>query len=124
VLPGDQAAGRVPDPLVRTELVYQRVQQAKRRASGHLSAGDAQAAIADIKQAQAYLREAPPDGPLAADIAEEARTLEYLAQQTEQGMIARAAKYSSMDAHYKSSMRGRSRPPETTATSPDPDDTA
>ena len=123
VLPGDQAAGRVPDPMVRSELVYQRVQQTKRRVSGHLSAGQADAALADIRQAQASLRAslaAAPDGALAADMAEEVRALEYLAEQTEQGMIGRAAKYSSMDAHYKSSMRGRSRPPETSATSADP----
>jgi Ca-activated chloride channel family protein len=119
VLPGDEAAGRVPDPVVRTELVYQRVQQAKRRASGHLSAGDAEAAMADIREAQAYVRESlatAPAGPLADDMAEEAKALAYMAEQTEQGMMTRAAKYSSMDAHYKSSMRGRSRPPATTAT--------
>ncbi len=40
VVPGDQAAGRMPDAVVRSELLYQQVQQAKRRASGHLSDGD------------------------------------------------------------------------------------
>jgi len=126
VLPGDEVAGRVPDPVVRTELVYQKVQQAKRRASGHLSAGDAEAAMADIREAQAYVRDSlatAPPGPLAADMAEEAQALAYMAEQTEQGMITRAAKYSSMDAHYKSSMRGRSRPPGTTATDASTDPT-
>jgi Ca-activated chloride channel family protein len=113
VVPGDQAAGRIPDAVVRTELLYQQVQQAKRRASGHLSAGDTHSALADIRDAlaavQAALSANPPE-PIAADLAEEAQTLEYLAQQTENGMIARAAKHSSMDSSHKSAKRGRLRP--------------
>jgi len=31
VVPGDQAAGQIPDTKVRTELIYQQVQEAKRR---------------------------------------------------------------------------------------------
>ena len=45
VVPGDQAAGRIPDAVVRTKLLYQRVQQAKRRASSHLSSGDTDSAF-------------------------------------------------------------------------------
>jgi Ca-activated chloride channel family protein len=118
VVPGDQAAGRIPDPVVRTELVYLRTQQAKRRAYTHLSAGDAQSALQEIYAAQqsvaAALDSVPPE--LAADLAEEARTLDYLANQTQAGMVARAAKYSSMDATYKSSKRGRVRPPDSQIT--------
>jgi Ca-activated chloride channel family protein len=114
VVPGDEAAGRIPDAVVRTELLYQRVQQAKRRASSHLSSGDTDSAMADIRDAQATvtaaLSAAPPE-PVAAELAEEAQTLGYLAQQTEYGMISRAAKYSSMDASHKSSKRGRQHHP-------------
>ncbi|MBM0224217.1 MULTISPECIES: VWA domain-containing protein [Micromonospora] len=115
VVPGDQAAGRVPDPTVRTELVYLRVQNAKRRASGHLSASAPDAAHAEIRHAQDALSDALPVAPahLHDDLTEEATALAYLADQTEHGMIARAAKYSSMDATYKSSKRGRTRPPST-----------
>jgi Ca-activated chloride channel family protein len=113
VVPGDQAAGRIPDPVVRTELVYLRAQQAKRRASTHLTDGDVQSALREIHDAQdavaKALESAPPQ--LAADLAEEAEALRYLAAQTETGMISRAAKYSSMDASYKSSKHGRRRPP-------------
>ena len=63
VVPGDQAAGRIPDPTVRTELVYLQVQQAKRRASGHLSAGDTDAALAEIRQAQGTLSRRPASRP-------------------------------------------------------------
>ena len=112
VVPGDQAAGRIPDPVVRTELVYLQAQQAKRRASTHLSAGDAESALREIRNAQdavgKALASAPPQ--LAADLNEEAEALRYLASETENGMLSRAAKYSSSDATRKSSKRGRPRP--------------
>ncbi|PWU51818.1 hypothetical protein DLJ47_20515 [Micromonospora sp. S4605] len=113
VVPGDQAAEGIPDPTVRTELVYLHLQQAKRRASGHLSSGAPTAALTEIRNAQAALAETLPTAPphLREDLAEEAAALAYLADQTENGMIARAAKYSSMDAAYKSGKRGRVRPP-------------
>jgi Ca-activated chloride channel homolog len=114
VVPGDAAAGRVPDPTVRTELVYLQAQQAKRRASGHLSAGRTDEALADIQYAReavtTALASAPPQ--LATDLAEEADALAYLEAQTRQGNVARAAKYSSMDASYKSTKRGRPLPPQ------------
>ncbi|MGA3524927.1 vWA domain-containing protein [Melissospora conviva] len=113
VVPGDQAAGRVPDPTVRTELVYLQVQQAKRRASGHLSAGVTDAALREIRGAQDSLAGALASAPdhLRKDLADEVAALAYLAEQTEGGMIARAAKYSSMDSARKSAKRGRARPP-------------
>lgn len=113
VVPGDQAAGRIPDATVRTEVMYQRVQQAKRRASQHLSAGDSTAALADIREAQKLLDEHPSSevpAALAADLAEEAHSLQYLAEETERGGLSSAAKFSSMDYRYKSSKRGRTRP--------------
>jgi hypothetical protein len=39
VVPGDQVAGRVPDPVVRSELAFQQAQRAKRRASEALRSG-------------------------------------------------------------------------------------
>ncbi len=113
VVPGDQAAGRIPDPAVRTELMYLRVQQAKRRASRHLSANEPGAALDEIRKARSSVLDAMEDAPdhLRADLAEEVSSLTYLAEQTEQGSIARAAKYSSSDASYKSRSRGRALPP-------------
>jgi Ca-activated chloride channel family protein len=122
VVPGDQAAGRVPDPVVRTELVYLKAQQAKRRASTHLSAGDTEAALKEIHEAQetvtAAMASAPPE--LLADLTEEAESLTYLANETQSGLITRAAKYSSSDSYYKSSKRGRSAPPPPSTPSPEP----
>jgi len=115
VVPGDQAAGRVADPAVRTELVYLRAQQAKRRASTHLSAGDAEAALKEIRAAQESVTRAMADAPpeLVADLAEEVESLSYLANETQSGMIARAAKFSSSDSYTKSSKRGRTTPSST-----------
>ena len=113
VVPGDQAAGRIPDPTVRTELMYQRVQQAKRRASHHLSSGDSTAALAEIRGAQQLLQShASTDVPeaFAADLAEEAQSLQYLVETTEFGAISTAAKYSTSDAAFKSRTRGRRLP--------------
>ncbi|WP_433476527.1 hypothetical protein ACQPZP_05430 [Spirillospora sp. CA-142024] len=71
VVPGDEAAGRIPDPVVRTEVAYLRTQQAKRRASAHLSQGDTQAALREIGDAQALNTAARAQAPaeLADDLA-------------------------------------------------------
>jgi Ca-activated chloride channel family protein len=127
VVPGDQAAGRITDPTVRTEVVYQQVQEAKRRASGHLTAGNSEAAMSDIHEAQELLKRqmSSADTPagLMADLAEEEQSLKYMAAQTESGNLARISRWSSMDSTYKSSHRGRSRSPLTRPpTADDPDD--
>lgn len=109
VVPGDQAAGRVPDPTVRTELVYLQVQQSKRRASEHLSSGDTTAALRELALSQSTIRRILASAPqsMQADLADESAALAYVTEQVQQGMIARAAKYSSMDSQSKSSKRGR-----------------
>lgn len=120
VVPGDQAAGRVPDPTVRTELVYLQVQQSKRRASHHLSAGDAQAALGEIALSQSTINRILASAPEAmrAELADEAAALAYVADQVQQGMLSRAAKYSSMDARSKSSKHGRETQPPPPPTNP------
>lgn len=127
VVPGDQAAGRVPDPVVRTELVYLRAQQAKRRASNLLNSGDSAAALTEIRQAKQAIAKAQADAPeaLAADLAEEAATLDYLAQETESGSAARAGKYLSASSRARLQKRGRryDTPPPPPADEPDQDKT-
>ena len=46
VVPGDEAAGRVPNPTVRTERAFQQAQRDKQAATDALRAGDAPAAAA------------------------------------------------------------------------------
>jgi Ca-activated chloride channel family protein len=112
VVPGDQAAGRVADPVVRTELVYLRAQQAKRRASGHLGKGDSAAALKEIRQAQRDIAAARADAPQAqaAELAEEAAELDYLARETEYGSQERSGKYLSASSYRKLQKRGRVMP--------------
>ncbi len=109
VVPGDQAAGRIPDPVVRTEAAFQRAQQAKRAASSALSAGDPQAAAAALGRARAVLRTAGSGAPapLAAELRDELRLIDRLAHEAAYGDVARAAKLSSADAALKSRTRGR-----------------
>ncbi|WP_436520685.1 vWA domain-containing protein [Actinoplanes sp. HUAS TT8] len=109
VVPGDRAAGRVPDPVVRTELVYLRAQQAKRRASELLDRGDSEAALKELRQARAEIAGAQGDAPeaLAADLAEEVATLDYLERETEHGSASRAGKYMSASSQRRLQKRGR-----------------
>jgi Ca-activated chloride channel family protein len=100
----------VPDPVVRTELAYQRIQQAKRRASQHLSAGDRSAALVDLDAAAQLVRSILKSGVperLADELAQEADELRYLILGTLDGEYSSTAKYSSMSSSYKSRQRGR-----------------
>jgi len=58
VVPGDEAAGRVANPVVATELAFQTAQRAKRQASHRLSAGDGTGAVGDLRTASAALADA------------------------------------------------------------------
>lgn len=108
VVPGDQAAGRIPDPTVRTELAYLRAQQAKRRASTYLSAGDTDSALTELRHARATVDGAVACAPgaLAKELHDEVVALDYLVEETERGTVARATRYSSADAASKSRFRG------------------
>ena len=72
VLPGDQAAGRIPDPVVRTELAYLQTQQAKRAAAERMSQGDAAGALGNLKRAHSMLSAAggAAPAPMRAAIAD------------------------------------------------------
>lgn len=51
VVPGDEAAGRVPNPVVVTEMAFQAAQTAKREASRRLSEGDSSGAVSRLRTA-------------------------------------------------------------------------
>ncbi|SDT34543.1 Ca-activated chloride channel family protein [Friedmanniella luteola] len=112
VVPGDQAAGRIPDPVVRTELAFQQAQRAKREASTALSAGDSKSARRSLRAARSALQDACAAAPaaMAAELQDELAVLTELQQQAASGDLAHAAKLSSADASYKSRTRGRTRP--------------
>ncbi len=106
VVPGDQAAGRITDPKVRTELVYQQVQDAKRRAADALRDGDHETAQSSYRAARAQLDEALAACP-APELDEEARILETLSDRLAGGDVLWSAKFSRMDQTRKSRKRGR-----------------
>jgi Ca-activated chloride channel family protein len=108
VVPGDQAAGRVPDPTVRTELAFLRTQQAKRAAAERMSAGDAGGAIAEMRAAGAMLRTAmaAAPAPMMADLSEDLAAIDRLAREAATGDLSRAAKALSADTSRKSRRRG------------------
>jgi Ca-activated chloride channel homolog len=57
VVPGDQAAGRIPDVAVRAERLFQEVQEAKRTSIDALATGDADQAAQLLDAARASLEE-------------------------------------------------------------------
>jgi Ca-activated chloride channel family protein len=98
VVPGDEAAGRAPDPKVRTELLFQQAQEAKRRAADAIARGDEGVALQMLADAGESLA--------GVDDAERGVLLDLAADITAGG-APRAAKRSRMDHHRKSRKRGR-----------------
>jgi Ca-activated chloride channel homolog len=109
VVPGDEAAGRIPSPTVRTELAFQQAQKAKRKASTALSLGDANSARESLRRARTVLFDASTAAPpaMAAELMEELKIVSWLEQESLTGDVRRAAKLSSADAAFKSRTRGR-----------------
>ncbi len=102
VVPGVQAAGRVRDPKVHTELLFQQAQEAKRRAADALARGDAGGAL----EADAAAGEALAAAP-APELRAEAAILAELADRTAAGDGAWAAKRSRAEHALKARKRGR-----------------
>lgn len=114
VVPGSEAAGRVPNPTVRTELVYQRSQSAKRTASQHLQDGDIAGATGALREAlgdvtDSYAAALPE---LADDLRQEMMMLSGLIDEATGGSTSRASKMMTSDAALKSRNHGRMRPTE------------
>jgi Ca-activated chloride channel family protein len=109
VVPGDQAAGRIPDPVVRSELSYQQAQDAKRKASDALRAGDATGAARLYGEAGSVLSAAGAAAPpeMAADLSEESALLRELAGRAMADDASRVVKFSDADSARKGRKRGR-----------------
>ena len=108
VVPGDQAAGRVPNPTVRSELAFQTAQKAKREGTEAASAGDSEAASriynAAARNLQAFIPSADPE--MAAELSEEQKLLDELSLQVVEDRV-RTAKQAAADQHRKMRKRGR-----------------
>jgi Ca-activated chloride channel family protein len=84
VVPGDQAAGRVPDPVVHTELLAQKLQRRKLDMAEQIARGDIAGARATLDAADDFLASAPMEmseaeaerrmlGEIRADLEQDAR---------------------------------------------------
>lgn len=98
VVPGDQAAGRIPDVEVHRERLFQAAQAAKRRATDALARGDDAGAASMLRAAAA---------PLASFDAGERDALMSFADQIDLGQAARSVKSLHADQARKSRKRGR-----------------
>ncbi len=108
VVPGDQAAGRIPDPEIRSEALFQQTQRDKRRAGELLSRGQVDEAVELLSRTGRSIDEALPGMPVAfsGELASESRLLADMAEEAQYDS-SRAAKAASYDANRKGRMRGR-----------------
>ncbi len=109
VVPGDEAAGRMSDPAVTTELSFQKAQRAKREATDALRSGDLDKATGLWRTASAELEDldltGAPDSAVT-EIADEVQVLKELADQARVDALM-ASKRAVADHHMKSRKRGR-----------------
>ena len=102
VVPGDEAAGRLPNPKVHNEVLFQRAQESKRRAADLLSRGEIDAARAEYQSAHAVAAAAGDP-----ELAREAEILARLDRDVADGEFRMAAKTSRMEHAGKARQRGR-----------------
>ncbi|MDP9434841.1 MAG: hypothetical protein M3P93_06450 [Actinomycetota bacterium] len=109
VVPGDVAAGRVPNPVMRTELAFLQAQTAKRHASTRLSRRDTARALRDLQTARSVVIDALAAAPaeLHSELRDEVDALARMEEEAQYGDLSRAAKVTSSDAARKSRQRGR-----------------
>jgi Ca-activated chloride channel family protein len=116
VVPGDVAAGRVPDPVVTVERLLQQAQQSKRDAISSLRAGETDAAqhllTGAMHQLSVPMAAMGPAGRTALE--EEIGELRRLSALTNQGNTERSVKSSFASMSSRSRSR-RSRPSDNTA---------
>ena len=109
VVPGDDAAGRIPNATVRTELAFQTAQRSKREAADALRRGDAAAASRAWNKAghelEGFASSSAPD--VAAELTVEADLLFDLAERASYDDASRLAKFSEADRNRKERKRGR-----------------
>ena len=98
VVPGDEAAGRIANPKVRQELLFQQAQKSKREAMDDLARGDVAGAAMTLRDAAGVL---PPLHDEERDV------LLSMATEAEQDDAVRARKRLAADHARKSRRRGR-----------------
>ncbi|GAA4188092.1 vWA domain-containing protein [Microbispora amethystogenes] len=106
VVPGDEAAGRVPDPVVRAERLFQDVQDAKRRASDALIEGDVERAIELLDSTASTVKDALSWVPDPDELAQEAQELDIYKSRVRRD-ANRTSKTMRSSSHLRNRKRGR-----------------
>jgi Ca-activated chloride channel family protein len=101
VVPGDEAAGRIANPVVSTERAFQQAQRDKQAATDALRAGEPRRAKELFSSAAAAL-----GGFADPELKLEANVLNDLAHRVDYDDVSRTAKYSEADRHRKTRRRG------------------
>jgi Ca-activated chloride channel family protein len=104
VVPADIAAGRVANPKVVVESLFQSAQVAKRDATRSLHRHDAVRAAEIFRAAANELRDASVSTP---ELTAEAELLDELAQRALDDDVSRVAKFTTTDTYNKTVKRGQ-----------------
>lgn len=109
VVPGDEAAGRVPNSSVQTEVLFQDAQQSKRLASEALERGERDLARKLLDDAVQTLRSAGDAAPTALrdDLAREAAEVKLMGEQAMVGDMNYTSKMTRESYHRQNRKRGR-----------------
>ena len=112
VVPGDEAAGRIPDPVVHTEVLFQEAQQSKRLASEALERGDRAAAKQLLDSAVEMLRDAGDAAPdsIRGEVLLEAADVEAMGARVLFEDAAFTSKLTRASYHQQNRKRGRRSP--------------
>ncbi|MGH3508231.1 MAG: vWA domain-containing protein [Nocardioidaceae bacterium] len=112
VVPGDEAARRVADPVVRTEVLFQEAQQAKREASEALERGDRASAILAFQHADDLLADALGSAPseVVAELDRERRDIMEMRERSAWDDATLMSKVSRASYHSSNRKRGRRQP--------------
>ena len=109
VVPGDEAAGRIVNPTVRTEVAFQQAQHRKLDAAQALRDGDVLAASASYDAIVGDLEGIVHQAPAASrpEIDAEIELLRDLSRRTKVEDARRVSKFTEADLHRKMRQRGR-----------------
>jgi Ca-activated chloride channel family protein len=115
VVPGDEAAGRVPHPTVQSEVLFQEAQDAKRQASEAFERGDLASGQGLIEETKARLRRALEVAPesAACEIRAELNEVDRMSAMTHGDVgLGHISKVSRESYHRMHRKRGRTVRPE------------
>jgi Ca-activated chloride channel family protein len=114
VVPGDEAAGRVPEPTVASEVLFQEAQDAKRQASEAYERGDTQSGGRLLDETTARLERALAVAPEAgrAEISAELADVERTKRRSVDLGAAYASKVTRDSYHRMNRKRGRTPRPD------------